>query len=55
MKRKTAFEKIAEGLTEALAIARGDSKPAKLYIPPEISQLCLNTANFRSRVTTISD
>lgn len=36
MKRKTAFEKIAEGLNEALAIARGDSKPAKLFIPPEI-------------------
>jgi putative transcriptional regulator len=36
MKRKTAFDKIAEGLSEALAIARGDAKPAKLYVPPEI-------------------
>lgn len=36
MKRKTAFEKIAEGLNEALAVARGEAKPAKLYIPPEI-------------------
>lgn len=33
---KKAFDKIAEGLTEALAIARGEKKPAKLHIPPEI-------------------
>lgn len=33
---KKAFDKIAEGLTEALAIARGEAKPAKLHIPPEI-------------------
>ena len=33
---KKAFDKIAEGLTEALAIARGESKPAKLHIPAEI-------------------
>ncbi|MGH7052009.1 MAG: helix-turn-helix domain-containing protein [Acetobacteraceae bacterium] len=31
-----AFEKIAEGLTEALAVARGELKPARLYVPPEI-------------------
>jgi putative transcriptional regulator len=35
MSRK-AFEKIAEGLNEALAIARGKAKPARLYIPAEI-------------------
>ena len=35
MSRK-AFEKIAEGLNEALSIARGEKKPAKLHIPPEI-------------------
>ena len=35
MSRK-AFEKIAEGLTEALAIARGEAKPARLHIPTEI-------------------
>ena len=29
---KKAFDKIAEGLSEALAIARGEAKPAKLYI-----------------------
>lgn len=33
---KKAFDKIAEGLNEALAIARGDAKPARLFIPPEI-------------------
>jgi putative transcriptional regulator len=33
---KKAFDKIAEGLAEALAIARGDAKPAKLHVPPEI-------------------
>lgn len=35
MSRK-AFDKIAEGLTEALAIARGEAKPARLHIPSEI-------------------
>lgn len=34
---KKAFDKIAEGLTEALSIARGESKPAKLHVPAEIS------------------
>jgi putative transcriptional regulator len=33
---KKAFDKIAEGLSEVLAIARGEAKPAKLYIPTEI-------------------
>lgn len=33
---KKAFDKIADGLNEALAIARGEKKPAKLHIPPEI-------------------
>lgn len=31
-----AFDKIAEGLNEALAVARGEMKPARLYVPPEI-------------------
>lgn len=34
---KKAFDKIAAGLTEALSIARGETKPAKLHIPPEIN------------------
>lgn len=33
---KKAFDKIAAGLTEALEIARGRAKPARLYVPPEI-------------------
>ncbi len=36
MARKSAFEKIEEGLKEALAVARGEAKPAKLHIPSEI-------------------
>jgi len=28
---KKAFDKIANGLSEALAIARGEARPAKLY------------------------
>jgi putative transcriptional regulator len=35
MARK-AFDKIAKGLNEALAIAKGEAHPAKLYVPPEI-------------------
>ena len=34
---KKAFDKIAAGLNEALEIARGNAKPSKLYVPPEIS------------------
>lgn len=33
---KKAFDKIAAGLTEALAIARGEAKPAKLHVPAEL-------------------
>jgi putative transcriptional regulator len=33
---KKAFDKIAAGLTEALEVARGNAKPAKLYVPPEM-------------------
>lgn len=35
MSKKT-FEKIVEALNEAVAITRGDAKPAKLHIPSEI-------------------
>ena len=34
---KKAFDKIAAGLNEALEIARGNAKPSRLYVPPEIS------------------
>jgi putative transcriptional regulator len=33
---KKAFDKIAEGLREALSIARGEAKPSRLHIPAEI-------------------
>jgi DNA-binding transcriptional regulator YiaG len=33
---KRAFDKIADGLREAIAIARGEKKPAKVFIPPEL-------------------
>ena len=33
---KKAFDKIAAGLTEAIAIAKGEAKPARLHIPSEL-------------------
>src|ERR1700680_886390 len=33
---KKAVDKIAEGMKEAIEIARGERQPAKLYVPPEI-------------------
>jgi putative transcriptional regulator len=33
---KAAFDKIAEGLQEALAIARGTAEPAQWHVPEEI-------------------
>jgi putative transcriptional regulator len=52
---KKAFDKIAEGLSEALAIARGEAKPAKLHIPTEIdvkairTKLALSQDDFAAR------
>jgi putative transcriptional regulator len=52
---KKAFDKIAEGLSEALAIARGAAKPAKLHIPAEIdvkairTKLALSQDDFAAR------
>lgn len=40
---KGAFEKISEGLTEALAIAKGERKPARLHIPPELDVGAIRT------------
>jgi putative transcriptional regulator len=51
---KRAHDKIAEGLKEAIAIARGEKKPAKLYVPPETyvrairSRLDLSQDDFAS-------
>ena len=33
---KKAFEKIAAGLQEAIEVARGNEKPARWHVPPEI-------------------
>jgi putative transcriptional regulator len=43
MARKTAYEKIEEGLKEALEIARGNAKPANLFVPPELSVRAIRT------------
>jgi putative transcriptional regulator len=40
---KKAFDKIAKGLNEALAFARGELKPTKLYIPPELDVKSIRT------------
>lgn len=33
---KKAFDKIAEGLNEALAVARGQAEPARLHVPADV-------------------
>jgi len=33
---KRVFDKIAEGLNEALAVARGEVGAAKMHVPPEM-------------------
>ena len=33
---KKVFDQIAEGLNEALAVARGDAEPYELHVPAEI-------------------
>jgi len=40
---KRAFDKIAEGLREAIAVGRGESKPARLFIPPELDVRAIRT------------
>jgi putative transcriptional regulator len=51
---KAAFDKIAEGLNEALSIARGVSQPAHMYVPAEIdvrairAKTCLAQEEFAS-------
>jgi putative transcriptional regulator len=34
---KQVFDRIKAGLDEALEVARGNAKPIRIYIPPEIS------------------
>jgi putative transcriptional regulator len=33
---KKSFDRIAEGLQEALAIARGEAEPARIHVPAEM-------------------
>jgi putative transcriptional regulator len=40
---KRAYDKIAEGLKEAIAISRGEAKPAKLFVPPELDVRAIRT------------
>jgi len=48
--KKKAFDKIAEGLNEVLAIAKGEAKPAKLFVPPE-----LDVKQIRTRLDLSQD
>jgi len=41
---KKAFDKIAEGLREALAVAQGTAEPAKLHVPAEIDVRSIRAA-----------
>jgi len=47
---RAEFDKIAEGLNEALAIARGTAAPAGLHVPPE-----MNVRAIRGRVHMSQD
>ena len=58
---KRAFDKIASGLNEAIAIARGEAKPARLHIPAEIdvrtirAKTGLSQADFAHRFGFTAD
>ena len=52
---KKAFDKIAAGLNEALEIARGRAKPAKLYVPPEINVRAIRKSLGRSQEDFAAD
>ena len=47
---KKAFDKIARGLNEALAFARGELKPTRLYVPAE-----LDVKTIRSKLALSQD
>jgi putative transcriptional regulator len=54
-KRMSAFEEIKTGLLEAVAIARGEVEPARLYVPGKVNvkaireKLNLTQAEFAAR------
>lgn len=41
---KKAFDQIAEGLNEALAVARNEAKPFRLHVPAEIDVKGIRTS-----------
>lgn len=41
---KKAFDQIAEGLNEALQVARGEAKPFRLHVPAEIDVKAIRTS-----------
>ncbi len=47
---KKAFDKIAEGLNEAIVIARGEREPARLFVPAEI-----NVRSIRAKLQLSQD
>jgi hypothetical protein len=49
---KRSFDQIAEGLAEAIAIARGQAEPAALHIPPESEELTRRIARQQSAAKT---
>ena len=54
-KRMSAFEEIKAGLLEAVAIARGEAEPARVYVPPQVDvkairkKLHLTQSEFAAR------
>lgn len=46
---KKAFDKIAAGLAEAAAIARGEKEPARIYVPHEIDVRALRAKLGKSQ------
>ena len=54
-KRMSAFEEIKAGLLEAVAIAKGEAKPARVYVPERVDvkaireKLNMTQAEFAAR------
>jgi len=51
---KNARDKIAAGLREAIAVARGEEKPARLYVPPELDVKVIRNKTKLSQETFAS-
>lgn len=47
---KKAFEKIAEGLTEAISIAKGEAEPARVFVPPSVDVIAIRKRTGLSQV-----